>query len=526
MSVQRLPDTPPYHPGAHGTYRPEAHVRVRGAYTAPDGAPAGPERPDEVLRASEPISAELGGFILRQLASAWNDANERPSAVYPLATLLDGGQPWPVHLAVHLLRRIADVLDAADAAGLVFGALFPRCITFDGPYLVLAPAADFVEAESAYVAPEQREPGGHVDARASQYGLALLASILLANGRRPADLAGPHAGLRPAVQRLVLTARHHDPERRFSHAGDFVTALEAACAESWPSEPDGAVAQDAVRPNASRARLDGTSAFARRFAVVGALVGVAALAGAAAGWYVGRRPSTAALATSTTPVSARVAAAPSAGAVPVRTSALAAAGGEVVAGDVAVAGPSTASPALRPDTLPPPVGRVAPRAARDRAGPLSALPVGALASAVVLPGVNSVIPPTRRPVSSPAEFAAGGLTGPQGAGNERAETADVAPSSAGAATAMTRAELVAGASPRYPTTLQEARVEGEVVARFVVDGDGRVDPGSMAVVRSDHPLFEQAVRESLRQARYRPAERGGRRVPATIEQTFRFALPR
>ena len=83
-----------------------------------------------------------------------------------------------------------------------------------------------------------------------------------------------------------------------------------------------------------------------------------------------------------------------------------------------------------------------------------------------------------------------------------------------------------GAQPRYPEMLRRAGVTGRVVVRFVVDTAGRVEPGSVRVVESDHELFAQAVRAALPRLRFAPAEAGGRRVRQLVEMPFEFTLER
>ncbi|MBV9879276.1 MAG: energy transducer TonB [Gemmatirosa sp.] len=79
-------------------------------------------------------------------------------------------------------------------------------------------------------------------------------------------------------------------------------------------------------------------------------------------------------------------------------------------------------------------------------------------------------------------------------------------------------------SPRYPEMLKSANVEGTVMAQFVVDTTGRVEPGSFKVLKSDHDLFTQAVKSALQNMRYLPAEVGGRKVKQLVQQPFQFAL--
>ena len=78
--------------------------------------------------------------------------------------------------------------------------------------------------------------------------------------------------------------------------------------------------------------------------------------------------------------------------------------------------------------------------------------------------------------------------------------------------------------PRYPDALKSVGVEGTVAMRFIVSADGKVEPGSIEVIDSPHALFTSAVRQALLNARYRPAEAGGRSVRQLVEQTFSFKL--
>lgn len=81
-------------------------------------------------------------------------------------------------------------------------------------------------------------------------------------------------------------------------------------------------------------------------------------------------------------------------------------------------------------------------------------------------------------------------------------------------------------SPRYPSLLANAGVEGAVYAQFVVDTTGRVEVASIRFTKSDHPLFERVVRDVLLRSRYVPAEAGGRRVRQLVEQGFAFEVRR
>lgn len=81
-------------------------------------------------------------------------------------------------------------------------------------------------------------------------------------------------------------------------------------------------------------------------------------------------------------------------------------------------------------------------------------------------------------------------------------------------------------TPRYPSFLASAGVEGVVYARFIVDTTGRVEPESIDFIKSDHTLFEREVRQVLLRSRFAPAEFGKQRVRQLVEQAFAFALKR
>ena len=66
-------------------------------------------------------------------------------------------------------------------------------------------------------------------------------------------------------------------------------------------------------------------------------------------------------------------------------------------------------------------------------------------------------------------------------------------------------------APVYPPMLRSANVEGEVLAQFVVDTLGRVDTTTLHILRSTHDLFSSAVKASLAEMRFTPAEVGAER---------------
>ena len=80
--------------------------------------------------------------------------------------------------------------------------------------------------------------------------------------------------------------------------------------------------------------------------------------------------------------------------------------------------------------------------------------------------------------------------------------------------------------PAYPELLRRAGVVEEVVAQFVVDTSGRVEPDSFRALRETHPLFAAAVARVLPRMRFVAAEVGGHHVRQLVQQSFVFAIER
>ena len=78
--------------------------------------------------------------------------------------------------------------------------------------------------------------------------------------------------------------------------------------------------------------------------------------------------------------------------------------------------------------------------------------------------------------------------------------------------------------PSYPDMLKSANVQGEVLAQFVVDVNGRVEMNTFKVLKSTHDLFTSSVKAALSSWRFYPAEVGGRRVKQLVQMPFVFGL--
>jgi len=79
--------------------------------------------------------------------------------------------------------------------------------------------------------------------------------------------------------------------------------------------------------------------------------------------------------------------------------------------------------------------------------------------------------------------------------------------------------------PLFPEAFKNAKIEGEVVASFVVDTTGIADVATFRILKSSHPLFSEAVRDAIATMRFVPAEIAGGRVRELMQHPFAFTLP-
>lgn len=79
-------------------------------------------------------------------------------------------------------------------------------------------------------------------------------------------------------------------------------------------------------------------------------------------------------------------------------------------------------------------------------------------------------------------------------------------------------------APIYPIALIRARIEGSVVARYVIDTTGHPDSASLEVLSSTHADFTASVREALPRMRFSAGRISGRPVRQLVQQTFAFRI--
>jgi len=79
---------------------------------------------------------------------------------------------------------------------------------------------------------------------------------------------------------------------------------------------------------------------------------------------------------------------------------------------------------------------------------------------------------------------------------------------------------------RYPEQLRQARIEGRVVVRLIVDATGHVEPTGVKIISSANPGFNEAAKRMILGARFRPGEIHGHTIRVVLDQPIDFTLAR
>ncbi len=90
----------------------------------------------------------------------------------------------------------------------------------------------------------------------------------------------------------------------------------------------------------------------------------------------------------------------------------------------------------------------------------------------------------------------------------------------------TPAAKIGGPSPVYPDALRSSGIEGEVMVQFVVNENGRYEPGTLKVLDSSNSAFVASVKAALPQMRFSAARVGGQKVQQLVQLPFEFHLNR
>lgn len=206
-----------------------------------------------------------------------------------------------------------------------------------------------------------------------------------------------------------------------------------------------------------------------------------------------------------------------------------------IIGAVSVAS-ARGAPATRVPEKPVIVHVTPPPASRTATRPQARHPAATAAPALLSPvrGIPSIVAPTLVPTSLPSIDLSSGASIDSllaarpggGAGRPRGvlDGTDDAPAAAEWRGTELMMRMLSSAKPRYPESLRQARIDGRVLIRFVVDTAGAIDLASVQVLSSTHELFTRAVRDILPAFRFKPAEVGGHRVRSLAEMPFEFVV--
>ncbi|MFN3533249.1 MAG: energy transducer TonB [Candidatus Brocadia sp.] len=76
------------------------------------------------------------------------------------------------------------------------------------------------------------------------------------------------------------------------------------------------------------------------------------------------------------------------------------------------------------------------------------------------------------------------------------------------------------AVPVFPSEMRGKKLEGVVTVLFVVDANGKV--AQPRIEKSSHPAFEKPALAAVKQWKFEPAIKGGKRVPCKMRVPIRF----
>lgn len=90
-----------------------------------------------------------------------------------------------------------------------------------------------------------------------------------------------------------------------------------------------------------------------------------------------------------------------------------------------------------------------------------------------------------------------------------------------------RPEVLSVPALAYPDLLRQAGVQGRVLVQAIVDTMGRAEPGSVKIIDSPNPGFNEPARYFVLGAKFRPARVHGRavRVLVNLPIDFKFRRP-
>ncbi len=76
----------------------------------------------------------------------------------------------------------------------------------------------------------------------------------------------------------------------------------------------------------------------------------------------------------------------------------------------------------------------------------------------------------------------------------------------------------------YPQSLQDARVEGRVQLRFVVDANGKVEASTIQVIAAPVPALGEAAVEAVAKIEFEPGKKDGSPVRTLVVMPIAFGV--
>jgi TonB family protein len=75
---------------------------------------------------------------------------------------------------------------------------------------------------------------------------------------------------------------------------------------------------------------------------------------------------------------------------------------------------------------------------------------------------------------------------------------------------------------QYPDSLRGVGIEGVVVLEFVIDTTGHVEPSSITVIESPHPVLVDIAKDAVLVSVYSPGRREGVPVAVRVRESLTF----
>ena len=84
--------------------------------------------------------------------------------------------------------------------------------------------------------------------------------------------------------------------------------------------------------------------------------------------------------------------------------------------------------------------------------------------------------------------------------------------------------LLSAPPPVYPALLRQARIQGRVMVRAIIDTTGRVEPTSVRIIASPSAAFDQPTKDWVLKALFRPARLHGQAVRVYINLPVDYSV--